>query len=166
MQEDWQTQILDWYAGGERPGPYAMRMAAEAGLPPHRPTSDRQKVRSLALAGFDVEDILRAVPELPASKVAGLVEGIPVQAFRILDLHKEGFTPVEIADQLGVTRSLIYYWLGQAGLSPNRRQRPELTARQRNQILKAYEAGESMTQIMRRFEVSYDQVRYAVKVAS
>lgn len=162
----WQSQVIEWYAGGERPGPYVMRLATEAGLPGHRPTSAKQKVRSLTLAGFDIEDILGAVPELSAVRVADLVESIPSQAFKILHLHREGFTPVEIAEHLGVARSRVYYWLGQAGLTSNRRQRPELTARQRSQIVKAYEAGEPMTHIVRRFDVTYDQVRYAVKVAS
>jgi DNA invertase Pin-like site-specific DNA recombinase len=72
-------------------------------------------------------------------------------------------TPVEIEKNTGVKRPRAYYWLGKLNLRPHRRHRDELTARQRRQIQKAFSTGEPLVGIARRFGVSFDQVRYAVK---
>lgn len=159
----WREDVIAWYKGGSRPGPSSMRLALDHGLSQHLPTTAKSRARALAVAGFDIEDVLEAVPGVPASQVVEWVDRIPAHVQTIIDYHRRGYTAQQIAGLLSVERGTIYYWLRQAGVRPNRTQRPELTSRQRAAVSRAYKAGEPMTQIAYRLGISYEQVRYAVK---
>lgn len=161
---DWQDQVIAWYSGGPRPIPSVVRVATEYGLPPHPPDSPKDRVKALALAGFGEEAIMAGVPELSPSDVIRVIDRIPGQVYSIIGAHKLGYTPIEIAQTVGVSRPRVYYWLRQAGLQPHRRNRPELTARQRSQIVRAYNEGEPIRSLVKRFGVSADQVRYAISL--
>jgi hypothetical protein len=162
----WQALIVAWYAGGPRPPLSILRQASARGIPDHPPFRSKDRVAVLAFAGLDVEDILPAVPELNPVYVAEIVDRISGEARSIFDLHLQGYTPVEISELIGVSRPKVYYWLNRTSLKPHKRNRGELTTRQRAQIVKAWRAGEPMVAIASRFNVSYDQVRYAIKKAA
>ena len=160
---DWKPFIVSWYAGSPKPSLVVMRLAREVGLPEYPSSSPRDRVRTLAVAGFDIEEIIAATPSLNPVDIVDLVDKIPPFVYSIRDQHLAGLTPIEIAAQTSISRPRIYYWLGRLGLNPHRRSRSELSARQRSQIVKAYGSGEPMRSIASRFGVSYDQVRYAVR---
>lgn len=159
----WRDLVISWYAGGPKPPSTILREAARYGLPDQAPQRSKDRVRVLALAGLDPEQVMAAVPELHPLDVVEIIERIPGEAFTITALHVQGHTVLEIAVGVGLTRPKVYYWLRRAGLKPNVRNRNELTVRQRSQIRKAYDLGEPMTGIARRFRVSYEQVRYATR---
>lgn len=156
-------QIVSWYAGGPRPHPTILHAASTYGISDRKPTSPQDRVRALALAAFATEEIIAAVPELNPVDIVDIIADIPDTAYGIVRAHLEGYTPVEIALRIDASRPTVYYWLDKLNLKPHKRSRDELTARQRTQVVRAYEAGEPMANIARRFDVSYDQVRYAIK---
>lgn len=164
LASSWHPPIISWYAGSAKPNLAIMRIARDHGISDFPPESPRDRVRALALAGFDVEEAIAAVPSLNPVDVAEIIDRIPGEVRSIYDLHLAGQTPVEISRETGVSRPKVYWWLRRFGLTPNRRARHELTTRQRTQIVRAYGTGEPMASIASRFGVSYDQVRYAVKV--
>ena len=159
----WRETIVTWYAGGPSPSRTFMQEAARFGVSDYPPTGPRDKVRALALAGFDIEQIIAAVPSLSPVDIVDILEDIPAEAYNLIVLHLNGFTPLEIAEQTQVSRPTVYYWLNKLNLKAHKRSRDELTTRQQSQIQKAYDLGEPMATIARRFNVSYDQVRYAVR---
>jgi hypothetical protein len=161
----WKTFIIDWWSGGPRPPLTFLREAERHGVPNPIPLDPKDRVQALSLAGFDEEDVMAAVPDLHPVHVIEIIERVPGDARSIVAAHFAGKTPVQIEEQVGVTRSRVYYWLAKVGQRPNRTHRGELTVRQREQIVRAWRAGEPMASVARRFQVSYDQVRHAVRGA-
>lgn len=161
----WRQEVVAWYSGGPKPSSATIRQAATHGLPGRIPYRSKDRVWALSLAGFEIEDIVAAVPELNPGHVSDIAASIPYSARTIVDLHNRGYTPLEMAGLISASRPKVYYWLKKAGKTPNRRSRDELTARQRAQIVKAWHKNESMTDLATRFNVSYDQVRHAVRKA-
>jgi len=86
-------------------------------------------------------------------------------ADQILELHAEGYTPLQIADMVPVSRPAVYYHLRKGGVTPNRSNNPELSARQVENVLRAWNAGEPVVQIARRYGVTPEQVRYRIQKA-
>lgn len=160
----WRVAVVEWYSGGPKPAFGAMRAAENNGVSQRQPGKPQHRVQALALTGFSEEEIFAAVPELSPVHVVEIMARIPGEAHSIIHAHVQGMTPVEIERSTGAKRPNTYHWLGRLNLRPNKRSRDELTARQRRQIVKAFTTGEPMAAIARRFNVSYDQVRYAVKV--
>ncbi|HEX7099317.1 MAG TPA: hypothetical protein VF377_08740 [Acidimicrobiia bacterium] len=111
------------------------------------------------------EEIAEASGHDDPFAVIGVVNSIPNTAHQIIAAHRKGYTPREMERELGITRTLTYYWLRQVGLKPHRRNRSELTAREVDDILRSWRAGEPVTQIAKRTGASYDQVRYVVMKA-
>ena len=74
--------------------------------------------------------------------------------------HDMGFSVLEISGYTGMKRPLIYYWLGQWGITPNITRRPVLTTRQQNHIAKLADKGLSQADIARAVGVPVHQVRY------
>lgn len=162
----WKDLMAEWYSGGERPPMSVIRQAEGQGVPRHVPPRAKDRVRILTVVGFDAEQVIQAVPDLSPIHVVEIMERIPNEVFLIFKYHLNGFTPLEIAGLIDGSRPKVYYWLNRLGLRPHKRNRGELTARQRAQIVTAWKRGEPMTAIASRFGVSYDQVRYSVKKAA
>ena len=163
--EPWRQDVVAWYAGGPKLIPLFLGQALRAGLSPTPPVKPKDRVRLLSLAGFDDEDIVAAVPELDADLVLRVAESLPLRAEFIFHAHLNGRTPLEISKLTPVTRPKVYYWLARLNLTPHRHVRTETNARQRASIVSAYTRGDRLVDIAIRLNVSYDQVRYAVKVA-
>ncbi len=162
--EPWRQDVVAWYAGGPTPNPVFLGHALRAGLPSKPPVKPKDRVRILRLAEFDDEDLVAAVPELDADVV--LRVSLPVLAEFIFHAHLNGNTPLEISRLTPVTRPKVYYWLTKLGLEPHRQVRKITDARQRASIVGLYARGDRMSDIASRLNVSYDQVRYAVKIAA
>ncbi len=163
--EPWRTAVVGWYSGGHRPNVIDMLDAMGAGLSPKIPAKPKDRVRLLTLAGFDDEDLVAATPELSAELVLRVSRSVDHETKTIFRAHHEGHTPLEISRMTFNTRPKVYYWLARLNLTPHRHVRQETNARQRTQIVAAYNRGDRLVDIARRFNVSYDQVRYAVKIA-
>ncbi len=164
--ESWRQAVVAWYAGGPRPPVTNMMDAIHVGMPPKIPVKPKDRVRLLSLVGFDDEDLVAAVPELDADLVLRVSRSVDSTTKSIFLEHSIARrTPLEISRQTGITRPKVYYWLTRLSLTPHRHVRAELNARQRMQIVFAYNRGDRLVDIASRFNVSYDQVRYAVKIA-
>ena len=167
--EPWRQAVVAWYAGGPMP---VMDKARRVGLSAEMPAKPKDRVRLLWLAGFDDEDLVAAVPELDADLVLRVAAMVHHTVVHIFARHLEGKTPLEISRDYdsvwfpALTRPKVYYWLTRLNLKPHRHVRDELNARQRAQIVSAYDRGDRLVDIAARFNVSYDQVRYSVKIAS
>ena len=162
--EPWRQAVVAWYAGGPKPHVGFVGDVMRAGLTNKIPAKPKDRVRILRLAGFDDEDLVAAVPELDADVILRVSE--PNTLSVIFQLHLEGLTPLEISRKTyGNTRPKVYYWLSRLNLTPHRHVRTETNARQRASIVSAYNRGDRLVDIATRLNVSYDQVRYAVKVA-
>jgi len=146
--------------------------ARQAGLTAEMPAKPKDRVRLLWMAGFDDEDLVAAVPELDADLVLRVAAAVPHTVVHIFARHLEGMTPLEISRDYAsswlpaLTRPKVYYWLTRLNLKPHRHVREELNARQRAQIVSAYNRGDRLVDIAARFNVSYDQVRYSVKIGA
>ncbi len=167
--EAWRQAVVAWYAGGPVPEVYDYQQARRVGLP-GRPQElkPKDRVRVLFLAGFDDEDLVAAVPELDTDLVLRVAWGDTRRdgtIEKVFSRHLEGLTPLEISRDTGITRPKVYYWLTRFNLTPHRHVRTETNARQRASIVSAYNRGDRLVDIATRLNVSYDQVRYAVKVA-
>jgi len=124
------------------------------------------------LTGSDDEELVAAVPELDADLVLRVARSVPAKLIYSFARHLEGTAPLEISRDYdsawlpALTRPKVYYWLKRLNLKPHRHVRDELNARQRAQIVSAYNRGDRLVDIASRFNVSYDQVRYSVKIAT
>ena len=163
VTEPWRQAVVAWYAGDPKPDVPFLIEAMRVGLTSRVPGKPKDRVRLLTLAGFDDEDLVMAVPELDADLVLSVSRSIDPSTKVIFALHNEGLTPLEIAWKSFNSRPKIYYWLKRLNLIPHRHVRAELNARQRAQIVAAYNRGDRLVDIASGFNVSYDQVRYAVK---
>ncbi len=162
--EPWRQAVVAWFAGGPKPHAGFVGDVMRAGLTNKIPVKPKDRVRILSLTGFDDEDIVAAVPELDADLVLRVLS-VSKTVKAIFQTHRNGLTPLEISRKTYNTRPKVYYWLARLNLTPHRHVRTETNARQRAQIVAAYARGDRLVDIATRFNVSYDQVRYAVKVA-
>lgn len=158
----WLRAYTDSLESGE---PLAKVVAVEArrrGLPESRTEDPGVLARLLAEHDVPLHRIAAAVG-LSNSETLDLTQRVSPDAGEIVEMHAQGYTPLEIAREKEIGRGVVYYHLNRRGLSPHRKNKPELTARQRTQIEKAFKLGEPISGIARRFQVSEAQVRYAVR---
>ncbi len=161
--ELWRDAVVSWYSGDPKPTSSVMREALAQGVGPRLPAKPKDRVRALRLAGFSDEDIVAAIPELTPYHAIEIADRVPQVGLSVVHQHLRGLTPLEIARRLSIGRTKVYYWLGKAGLRPNRHSSDEVTNSQLYAILKSFNLGTPMTEIASRYHVSYDQVRYAVR---
>ena len=167
--EPWRQDVVAWYAGGPTPNSVFLRHALDKGLPLFLPAKPKDRVRLLWMTGFDDEDLVAAVPELDADLVLRVAAATPSTLVFIFSRHLEGRTPLEISRNYALTPALtrprVYYWLNKLGLEPHRQVREVTDTPMRAAIVGLYARGDRMSDIASRLNVSYDQVRYAVKIA-
>ena len=72
----------------------------------------------------------------------------------------DGLTVLEISGLTGMSRPLIYYWLGQWGLKPHISRRPLLTGVQKKKIAKLRATGLSQRNVAAVMGLPTHQVRY------
>lgn len=78
------------------------------------------------------------------------------------NLHDQGCSALEISGITGMKRPLVYYWLGQWGLTPNINRRPQLSEYQLSTVFKLERVGFTQSEIARMVDVPVHQVRYAL----
>ena len=84
---------------------------------------------------------------------------------QVYEAHASGYPPAEIAAMVDSSRPRIYWLLKRRGLAPNpnRNRHGALTAKQRDQVLAAWKAGEPIVSIASRIDATVNQVRYLVR---
>lgn len=139
----------------------------ERGLSRHYYEHDPySQVKHLYAAGFSQYEILNLV-DLPIQEVLDLLDLVPAELPVYVKMTLEGHTVQEIARELSVTRSIVYYHLHDLGLTPARKRAPEITISQQRRIEEYIAKGTfTMPQIAERVGVTYDQVRAASRRAS
>lgn len=75
----------------------------------------------------------------------------------VLLLHREGFTPAEIAEQIGISKVLVYRWIADAGMQPHRRN-ASYPATTRGRAIELYRSGRTYSQIARSLRVPVGHV--------
>lgn len=123
-------------------------------------------VRKLFLAGFSNEQIsfLLNFELQPIEDYLSLYNVAEVGR-QVLTLHGKRKTPVQIAEELGITRQTIYRILAEAGKTPHTI-RKRMTSSERAQAVKLYREGLlSYAEIADTLEMSVDQVKNAVRAA-
>lgn len=87
----------------------------------------------------------------------------PFPRSRVVALHRQGMTNKQIAEELDVSRSGLYYHLRKMGLTPNTTVVEPLSTRQAKAVLSAYDRGATIADIARRLGITYDQARYVIR---
>jgi DNA-directed RNA polymerase specialized sigma24 family protein len=160
MDATWMVEVVHAWRFGTKldDQAYALKM----GLPQVKPENPLEAATELARIGATVEQICDATNE--SERVAlWAIDQVPPGLPDMLKLHADGMTPVQISRKLDIPRSRIYYHLHRRDMRPNRSNSPELTTRQRKAVVKAAGKGLPFRTIARRYLITVDQVRYAVK---
>lgn len=163
----WRRDLINSWAVGETPSYVTRGEMRRRGIPETPAGLDLLTVaKNLLGAGFLEGEVHKALQgQLSETEISRHGSAVPEMLSETLDAHAAGMSVVEISDALGVTRPWVYYHLNLRKLDPNVNRAKELSARQQKQVVHAYLEGVPMADIARRFQVTYDQVRYAVKDA-
>src|SRR5690554_6722225 len=105
----WQDALVEAWSEG-RTAPASIRhLLRIQGLPDAPPADPYRRARLLALlTDLTIDEIVAACPGADPFKVEAMVEAIPPTAYDIIDAHRKGFTPLEMEQHLGITRTLAY----------------------------------------------------------
>lgn len=159
----WLDELLASLAYGDTPAPHVLVEARKFGIPV-KSTDKTLLVRRLVEAGADPAHAVAAVG-LPDDQVTPALLHVADEVTDILRLHAEGYTPVEIARVLDVSRPTAHYHLSKRGLEPNRVNARPLDDYQAAKIVEMWEAGEPRGNIAEALGVTENQVRRAIEKA-
>ena len=119
--------------------------------------------RNLAGAGFTRDQIERIFNHVKPIDLAGVFKRLSKSLPEILDLHASGFTVQQISDMIDVPRGVVYYYLDQRHLTPNRVNAEPLTPEQVGVAMTAYRKGQSIASIARGLGATERQIGYALR---
>jgi len=120
------------------------------------------RIVTLAQLGFKPAQIADAVFTDIARCDAVLRSARP-DVWKIIESHLDGFTAHEVANRTGFSPTYVYKILKKYQHTPNIRRASELSARQEENILRRYRAGEPQKTISKNTGATVAQVKYLLK---
>lgn len=171
----WQEELLALVADGftRRPSAELETITRARGINLHSMAVEVSKSHGLGDSSADWEAVATELlvagitSALIVDRLPRLSDSMPSIDLDLPDvyrLHAAGHSPTVIADTVTTSRARVYWLLKKRGLSanPHKDRSVSLSAKQRDLILRAWEAGEALTAVASRLGVSIAQVRYLI----